>query len=80
MANNLVQHMDSMTSLTDRASSAAKASVWASAYTRIIGSVFDLRRCTQLSAKSIFTPSISVMRSPAYFALGQQGKEESHAH
>ena len=32
----------------------------------MIGSVFDLRRCTQFSAKSIFTPSISLTFSPEY--------------
>ena len=35
----------------------------------MIGSVLDLRRCTQPSAKSIFTPSLSLMRSPAYFSF-----------
>ena len=44
----------------------ASSIVCASLYTLMIGSVFDLRRCTHLSSKSIFTPSMSVMLSPAY--------------
>ena len=43
--------------------------VEASEYMRIIGSVLLLRKCTQLSAKSIFTPSMSVTFSSAYFSF-----------
>lgn len=46
----------------------ASASVLPSEYTLIIGSVFDLRRCTQPSAKSILTPSIVVTRSSENFS------------
>ena len=42
-----------------RASASASAIVFASVYTRMIGSVFDLRKCTQFSGKSILTPSAS---------------------
>lgn len=41
----------------------ASSAVFASLYTLIIGSVFDFLRCTHLSAKSIFTPSTSLMFS-----------------
>ncbi len=40
----------------DSASSSASFIVGASLYIRIIGSVFDLRRWTQLVGKSILTP------------------------
>lgn len=53
--------------------SSARASAFsivsASLYIRMIGSVFDLRRCTQLSGKSIFTPSMSVIFSLENFTL-----------
>lgn len=41
-------------------SASASSMVEASLYTRMIGSVLLLRRCTHLSGKSSFTPSISV--------------------
>lgn len=45
------------------ANSSASCSVLASLYIRIMGSVFDLRRCTQPCEKSILTPSMSVIVS-----------------
>ena len=57
--------MSRMSAMIFSASASAEALSRLSLYIRMIGSVFDLRRCTHWVGKSIFTPSMSLICSCA---------------